>query len=100
MSRMLDPVPLNGDNIVLPPYSSTTDPISLLSTGTYNASQYASAWTDPPGTVLSCSGQLMRGGKKDTRRTVRKRSRKTIRYKKIGGKKNKSKRNKTRIKVR
>ena len=84
---MLDPVPLNGGNIVLPPYSSTTDPNSLLSTGTYNASQYGAAWTDPPGTVLSCSGQLMGGGKKNTRRTVRKRSRKTIRYKKIGGKK-------------
>jgi hypothetical protein len=59
----IDSTTINGGNNVLPPYASNTDPQSFLSTGTYNASQYGAAWTDPPGTVISCSGKLMGGGK-------------------------------------
>ena len=59
----MDPASINGGNNVLPPYASNTDPQSFLSTGTYNASQYGAAWTDPAGTALSCSGKLIGGGK-------------------------------------
>ena len=56
---MTNPTSINGGNNVLPPYASATDPISNLSRGTYNAANYGAAWTDPPGTTLSCSGALM-----------------------------------------
>jgi len=64
----MDPSSINGSNNVLPPYASNTDPQSFLSTGTYNASQYGAAWTDPAGTALSCSGKMIGGkGKKRPR---------------------------------
>tara|TARA_B110000858_G_scaffold191362_1_gene240548 strand:+ start:1688 stop:1978 length:291 start_codon:yes stop_codon:yes gene_type:complete len=53
---------------VLPPYMSKTDPISTLSTGTYNASQYGEAWTDHPGSLLPSSSCGMNGGGKTKRR--------------------------------
>ena len=95
----IDPTTINGGNNVLPPYASNTDPLSFLSTGTYNASQYGAAWTDPPGTVLSCSGKLMGGGKykkktikvrkhRDTRKKYSRKSKK-INFKKRGSRKSK-----------
>ena len=78
---MTNPTSINGGNNVLPPYASATDPISNLSRGTYNAANYGAAWTDPPGTTLSCSGALMGGGKRK-RKTKRRRQFWSAKYKK------------------
>tara|TARA_B110000091_G_C13387881_1_gene298891 strand:- start:218 stop:538 length:321 start_codon:yes stop_codon:yes gene_type:complete len=87
----MDPASINGGNNVLPPYASNTDPQSFLSTGTYNASQYGAAWTDPSGTALSCSGKLIGGGggkgKKKPRFKMKSASRRKKSHKKSHSKK-------------
>jgi hypothetical protein len=51
-------------DLVLPPYQDKIDPTSFLSTREYNPTLYSEAWTDQPGTVLSCSGKLIGGRKR------------------------------------
>jgi hypothetical protein len=91
----LDPASLQSPQNVLPPYNSDFDPTSFTSTGTYNASDYGAAWTDPKGTVLSCSGKLM-GGKKHT--SSSKKSKKKLSIRKRPSSKKQAKKHKWSIK--
>jgi len=94
MTGSVDPASLHSENNVLPPYPSNIDPTSFLSTGTYNASQYDAAWTDPNGTLLPAGTVI--GGSKKKRKTIKVRkarvtckkcSKKDIKYKKRGSRK-------------
>lgn len=87
------PALINTSNDVLPPYKSAMDPISDLSRGTYNASDYGERWTSHPGSLLP-SGMI--GGKRRTRRHKKKvrftKKRKTATNKKRRGRKTRGKR--------
>lgn len=62
------PALINTSNNVLPPYSSPMDPITSLSRGTFNASDYGERWTSHPGSLLPCG---MVGGKRRTKSSRR-----------------------------
>jgi hypothetical protein len=85
---MVAQITASGD-AVLPPYASGTDPISALSRGTYNASDYGAAWTDKPGSVLPTLG----GAKRKTRRSKSKKMRrsKSKSYRKKNGRNTRAK---------
>lgn len=68
---------IQSTDMVLPPYASQTDPISALSRGTYNASDYGAAWTSHPGSILpsTCGGitggRISGARKRKTRRSTK-----------------------------
>ena len=84
----LDPASLQSPQNVLPPYNSNFDPTSFTSTGTYKASDYGAAWTDP-------AGKLM-GGKKHT--SSSKKSKKKLSIRKRPSSKKQAKKHKWSIK--
>jgi hypothetical protein len=73
---------------------SKMDPISTLSTGTYNASDYGEAWTDHPGSLLPSSSCGMNGGGKTKRRNKRKQHKKSACSKKKAAKSSKKRKTK------
>jgi len=88
------PALINTPNNVLPPYPSQMDPITALSRGTFNASDYGERWTNPPGSLLPSSSGVMLGGKRRTKSSRRHKQkvrftkrRKTVARKKSRGRK-------------
>lgn len=95
----IEPTTISGGNQVLPPYQSNINPTSFLSTREYNPTLYSEAWTDQPGTVLSCSGKLIGGRKRPIKVRKSKKahkkgssSSKKMKFKKRAGRKSKKRR--------